>query len=116
MTGDSAVPTRDVTARFEAALAVMNTERYALRLYVAGESPQARAAVRNARRICDDYLAGRVDLELVDIHEDPEAARDDMVLATPVLVRRLPQPLRGVVGDLSETEKVLVGLAIVPRG
>jgi circadian clock protein KaiB len=75
----------------------------------------SRTAIENVRQICDEYLRDRVDLEIIDLHLNPAAVTDDLVVATPTLVRRLPAPLRSVVGDLSETEKVLVGLSLVPR-
>ena len=76
---------------------------------------KTRTAIENVRRICEERLRDRCDLEIIDIHENPAAVTDDLVLATPTLVRRLPTPLRSVVGDLSETERVMVGLALVPR-
>ena len=101
------------TEAFERALAAMDTEPYVLRLYVAGDGVKARTAIENVRRVCEEHLRGRCSLEIVDLEQDPAAVRDDLVLATPTLVRRLPTPLRTVVGDLSEMERVLVGLALV---
>lgn len=81
-----------------------------LRLYVAGRSPKCVAAVRNLNRFCEEHLAGRYKIEVVDLLENPRLARDDQILAIPTLVRRLPEPIRRVVGDLSNTERMLVGL------
>jgi circadian clock protein KaiB len=108
-------PAGSATEAFERALAALDTEPYVLRLYVAGNGVQTRTAIENVRRVCEERLRDRFDLEIVDLHQNPTAVTDDLVLATPTLVRRLPTPLRSVVGDLSETEKVLVGLALIPR-
>ncbi len=108
-------PGGSATEAFERALAALDTEPYVLRLYVAGNGAKTKTAIENVRRICEERLRDRFDLEIVDLHQHPTAVTDDLVLATPTLVRRLPAPLRTVVGDLSETEKVLVGLALVPK-
>ena len=81
-----------------------------LRLYVAGQTPKALAAFGNLKRICDSHLKGRYSLEVVDLLEKPHLARGDQILAIPTLVRKLPQPMRKIIGDLSDTERVLVGL------
>ena len=80
-----------------------------LRLYVAGQSVKCVAAVRNLNRFCEEHLAGRYRLEVIDLLENPRLARDDQILAIPTLVRKLPEPLRKIVGDLSNTERMLVG-------
>jgi circadian clock protein KaiB len=85
-----------------------------LRLYVAGQSPKSLRAFANLRKLCDEHLAGRYKIELVDLVEHPGLARSDDILAIPTLVRRLPVPLRKVIGDLSNTERVLVGLRLEP--
>lgn len=87
---------------------------YVLRLYVTGSTPRSARAVRNMRRICDEHLAGRFELEVIDIYERPEAAREVQVVAAPTLVRLLPEPLRRIIGDLSDQEKVLRGLEVRP--
>jgi circadian clock protein KaiB len=89
---------------------------YILRLYVTGSSPKAAAAISNLRRICDEELRGQYDLQIVDVLEHPQAAEDDRVLATPTLIKRLPLPLRRVIGDLSDKHKVLLGLEVRPDG
>lgn len=88
---------------------------YHLRLYVAGETPKSQLAFANLKKFCDDHLAGRFEIEVVNLAESPALARDDDILAIPTLVRRLPKPLRKVIGDLSDTESVLVGLRIEPE-
>ena len=90
-------------------------EHFTLRLYVSGTSPKSLAAFANLKQICETHLAGRYDIEVVDLSVSPEQARADDIMALPTLVRRLPPPLRKVIGDLSDTERVLVGLAIEPH-
>jgi len=83
---------------------------YNLRLYVAGQTPKSITAFKNLRKICDEHLAGRYHIEVVDLMENPQLAKGDQILAIPTLVRKLPTPLKKVIGDLSDTERVLVGL------
>ena len=90
-------------------------EFWDLRLYVAGQTPKSLAALRNLRRFCDEHLAGQYRIEVIDLVENPRLARSDQILAIPTLVRRLPQPSRKIIGDLSNSERVLVGLEIRPR-
>jgi circadian clock protein KaiB len=85
-----------------------------LRLYVTGTSPRAEAAVANLRRICEEELRGRYELEVIDVLEQPQLAEDEKVLATPTLIKQLPPPLRRVIGDLSDKDKVLLGLEVRP--
>jgi circadian clock protein KaiB len=93
-----------------------NGEVYILRLYVAGQTPKSLAAFANLKRICEEHLAGRYTIEVIDLLEHPKLARGDQIFAIPTLVRKLPEPLRKIIGDLSDTEKVLVGLDVRPRG
>jgi len=88
---------------------------YILKLYIAGNSPRAQAALANLKRICEEDLAGRYTLEVVDVLEHPDAAEADKILATPTLVKQLPPPLRRVIGDLSDKDKVLLGLEVRTR-
>ena len=81
-----------------------------MRLYVAGQSARSLAAIANLRRICDTHMPGRCTIEVIDLVRNPELAKDDQIVAIPTLVRKLPQPARRIIGDLSATEKVLVGL------
>lgn len=85
---------------------------YHLRLYVAGQSPKSVRAVENLRRVCEEHLTGRYEIELVDLAENPQLARSDEIIAVPTLIRKLPEPVRRIIGDLSDTEKVLVGLQL----
>ncbi len=86
-----------------------------LRLYVAGQSPKSLRAFANLKDLCDEHLAGRHEIEVIDLVEQPALARADDILAIPTLVRRLPAPLRKIIGDLSNTQRVLVGLRIDPE-
>ncbi len=92
-----------------------NGEEWVLRLYVAGQTPKSLAAFANLKRLCEEHLAGRYTIEVIDLLEHPQLARGDQIFAVPTLVRRLPPPLRKIIGDLSNTEKVLVGLDVRPR-
>ncbi|MFI5072190.1 MAG: circadian clock KaiB family protein [Terriglobales bacterium] len=83
-----------------------------LRLYVAGQTPRSQAAISNLKMICDDHLEGRYTIEVIDLLKNPALARDHQILAIPTLVRRLPVPIRKIIGDLSDTERVVVGLDI----
>ena len=93
----------------------MTNENFDLRLYVAGQTPKAVRAFANLRKICDEHLAGRYTIEVIDLIENPQLGRGDQILALPTLVRRLPEPIKKIIGDLSNTERVLVGLDLRPR-
>ena len=88
---------------------------YHLRLYVAGQTTKSLAAMANLKRVCEEHLAGRYEIEVIDLVQQPKLAAGDQILAIPTLVRRLPAPLKRIIGDLSNTEKVLVGLDIRPK-
>lgn len=90
--------------------------QYILRLYVTGKTPKADVAIANLRRICEEELNHRYELEIVDVLEQPQAAEDDKIMATPTLIKRLPPPLRRVIGDLSDKHKVLLGLEVRAEG
>jgi circadian clock protein KaiB len=87
---------------------------YDLRLYVAGQSPRSVRAVENLRQVCDTHLAGRYRVQVIDLLVNPALARGDEIVAVPTLVRRLPEPIRRIIGDLSDTDRVLVGLQVRP--
>jgi circadian clock protein KaiB len=103
---------------FEAATDEIEDEhdKYELRLYVAGKTPRSLSAFANLTRICEEHLAGRYAIEVIDLLEQPQLARGDQIVAIPTLVRRLPPPLRKIIGDLSNTERTLVGLDLRPIG
>ena len=88
---------------------------YNLRLYVAGQTPKSLAAIANLKALCDTYLAGRYSVQIIDLIDAPHLAIMDQIVALPTLVRRLPEPLRRIIGDLSKTERVLLGLDITSR-
>jgi len=85
-------------------------QAYQLRLYVAGQTPKSILALRNLKQICEEHLQGRYEIEMIDLLQNPQLARGDQILAVPTLVRRLPEPIKKIIGDLSNTERVLVGL------
>ncbi len=86
-----------------------------LRLYVAGQTPKSIAALANLKRLCEGHLAGRYRIEIVDLLKQPQLARRDEIIVIPTLVRQLPPPIRKIIGDLSNVERVLVGLDVLPR-
>lgn len=90
-------------------------EVWNLRLYVAGQSPKSLTALANLTVLCEEHLPGRYEIEVIDLVEDPSRARSDDILAIPTLVRRLPAPLRKIIGDLSNFERVIVGLRLQPE-
>jgi circadian clock protein KaiB len=90
-------------------------QTWRLRLYVAGQTPKSITALANLKRLCDSHLAGRYSIEVVDLLEKPQLARRDDIVVIPTLVRQLPPPIRKIIGDLSNVERVLVGLDVVPR-
>ena len=114
MTG--AAPDADRTRRREAGARAGEppTEAWHLRLYVAGESPKSLEAFANLKRLCETHLGSRYEIEIVDLLENPRLARGDEIVAIPTLVRRLPAPMRKIIGDLSDTDRVLVGLQLRP--
>lgn len=88
-------------------------EKWTLRLYIAGKTPRAVTALNNLERICKEQLTGKYDIEVIDLLKKPQLARDNQILAVPTLVRKLPLPVRNIIGDLSNTERVLVGLDLI---
>jgi circadian clock protein KaiB len=94
----------------------MNDEGYNLRLYVAGQTPRSLAAIANLKKICDAHLSGRYSVTIIDLMKDPALAQRDQIVAIPTLIRHLPEPLKRIIGDLSNVDKVLIGLDIAPTG
>jgi circadian clock protein KaiB len=92
----------------------VSTDTFLLRLYVAGQTPKCVRAFENLKRICEEHLAGHYHIEMVDLLQNPQLARGDQIFAVPTLVRRLPEPIKKIIGDLSNTERVLVGLDLRP--
>ncbi len=104
----------DTTAEFEKAIAAPDTNRYVLRLYVTGLTPRSLAAIESTKRTCEEFLSGRYELEVVDLKQHPALAEGEQIIAAPTLVKKLPLPLRRLVGDLSDQERVLLGLDLQP--
>jgi circadian clock protein KaiB len=102
-------------ARKKAGAARQKKARYLLRLYVTGTTGKSMRAIQNVRRICDEHLRGLYDLEVVDIYKNLPLARGDQIIAAPTLIKRLPEPLRRLIGDMSDEQRVLVGLDIRPQ-
>ena len=103
-------PAADGIAAFEAAAGASANSRYVLRLYVTGTTPHSTRAIVNIRKICEEHLQGRHELELVDISQHPALAEGEQIIAAPTLIKKLPLPLRRFIGDMSQTERILLGL------
>src|SRR5512135_1266195 len=101
---------KDSTKEVEKALALKGDRKYVLRLYVTGTTPKSVSAIRNIRRICDEHLKGAYDLEVIDIYQQPVLPKGEQIIAAPTLVKKLPLPLRRFIGDMSNTERILVGM------
>ncbi len=95
---------------FEKAAEKTGIEKYVLRLYIAGITPRSKKAIENVKKICNEYLAGRCELVVIDLYQQPKLAKGDRIVAAPTLIKRLPLPLRRIIGDMSDTEKFLVGI------
>lgn len=93
----------------------LRTQRYVLRLYVAGVTPRSVKAIETIKRICEENLLGRYELEVIDIHQQPALAKEDQIIAVPTLIRKLPAPLRTLIGDMSNEQRVLIGLDLQSR-
>jgi circadian clock protein KaiB len=106
---------KSATAAFEKALAEPGRPRYALRLYVTGLTPRSTRAIANIKQICEEHLKGRYDLEVIDIYQQPVLAEGDQIIAVPTLIKKLPPPLRQIIGDLSDLERTLIGLDLKPK-
>jgi circadian clock protein KaiB len=107
----------DTTKAFEQALAGVASEvRYVLRLYVTGMTPRSTEAFAAIKALCEEHLAGRYDLEVIDIYQHPQLAKDEQIIAAPTLVKKLPEPLRKLIGNLADEERVLLGLDLRRKG
>ncbi len=92
-----------------------DAKKWNLRLYIAGQTPKSIVALANLKRICDEHMNGQYKIEIIDLMENPQLAQKDQIVAIPTLVRELPAPLKRIIGDLSNTDRVLVGLDVVPQ-
>jgi circadian clock protein KaiB len=112
---DEIISSAPEIAEADIASASAANNEYVLRLYVSGQTPRSVLAIENMRRICAEYLSQHYTLEVIDIYQHPEACQQQQIIAVPTLIKVLPHPLRRIIGDLSNTEKVLVGLDLRPR-
>jgi circadian clock protein KaiB len=101
---------KDTTQEFEQSLQEAGNEKYVLRLYITGITPKSTQAIQNIRKICEENLRGRYELEVIDIYQQPMLAKDEQIIAAPTLIKKLPLPLRRFIGDMSDKERILVGL------
>ena len=104
---------RDMPATGDGAASAPAAVRYVLRLYVTGMTPRSAEAIKNLQAICGEYLEGRFDLEVIDIYQQPILTRGEQIIAAPTLIKKLPLPMRRLVGDMSDRERVLLGLDLV---
>lgn len=109
-TSGSAKPAKTTTSKRSPERPRRTKKSYDLRLYVAGQTPKSIAAFANLKKICEEHLAGQYHIEVIDLLKEPQLASGDQIIAIPTLVRKLPSPIRKIIGDLSDTERVLVGL------
>jgi circadian clock protein KaiB len=114
--GANAAPFQDAAGAFELALQETGKGNYVLRLYVSGMTPNSLRAIENVRKICTENLEGRYQLEIVDIYQQPIFAKEGQIVAAPTLVKELPPPLRKFIGDMSQTERILLGLDVRKKG
>ena len=111
----AAAKSKKATGRPKTAKPKRDTDKWTLRLYVAGQTPKSLAAFANLKKICEAHVAGQYHIEVVDLLKHPQLASGDQILAIPTLVRKLPLPVRRILGDLSSVERVLIGLDLVPQ-
>jgi circadian clock protein KaiB len=103
------------TEEFEKAAAKQDLPKYILKLYVTGMTPKSTRAIANVRTLCEQYLEGIYELKVIDIYQQPKLAKGEQIIATPTLIKKLPLPLRKFIGDMSDTERFLVGIDLKPR-
>jgi circadian clock protein KaiB len=113
---DAATAAQDATERFEIALRERGQGDYLLRLYVSGMTPNSLKAIENVQKICAEHLEGRYQLEIIDIYQQPIFAKEGQIVAAPTLIKELPPPLRKFIGDMSQTERILMGLDVRKKG
>ncbi len=106
---------KKTTEVFDQLLQQKAKEKYVLRLYIAGLTPRSQVAIKNIKKICEEHLHGRYDLEVIDVYRQPVLAKGEQIIAAPTLIKKLPLPLRRFIGDLSETERILLGLDLRPK-
>jgi circadian clock protein KaiB len=106
---------KSATEAFERALAKSAKRKYVLRLYVAGTTARSALAIANLKEICEEHLKGRYDLQVIDLYQQPELAKGEQIIAVPTLIKKLPPPIQKIIGDLSNFERVLIGLDLKVR-
>ena len=111
MTSEKTAPAREAPVKKSVS---EKKKEWELRLYVAGQTPKSLAALANLKKICEEHLAGKYHIEVIDLLKNPQLARGDQIVAVPTMVRKLPEPVRKIIGNLSDPEKVLVGLQLRP--
>lgn len=105
----------DSTAQYERALAGRDEQVYVLRLYISGVSPKSVRALTNLKKFCEEHLAGRYELEVIDVYQQPTLAAGEQIVAVPTLIKKLPAPLRRMIGDMSDVERILLGIDLKPK-
>jgi circadian clock protein KaiB len=105
----------DSTDEYEKAIEARGKEKYILRLYVSGMSSKSLRSIENIKKICQQDLEGRYELEIIDIRKNPKIAKAENIIASPTLIRKLPPPLRGIIGDMLNRQQVLIGLDLIPN-
>ena len=103
------------TAAFEKAAKKQDRTKHVLRLYVTGMTPKSTLAIANVQKLCEKYLKGAYELKVIDIYQQPQLAKGEQIIATPTLIKKLPLPLRKLIGDMSDTERFLVGIDLKPK-
>ena len=104
----------ETTRKFEKATKQVRLEKYVLKLYITGMTPRSRVAIRNLQKICEEHLKGSYELEVIDIYQQPTLAKGEQIIAVPTLIKKLPEPVRRLIGDMSATDRVLLGLDLKP--
>lgn len=107
---------KDSKKEFEAAIESAGKEKFVLRLYVSGSTTKSLAAIQSIRKICDEHLAGRCELEVIDIYQQPTLALGEQIIAVPTLIKKLPLPLRKFIGNLADEERIILGLDLKQKG
>jgi len=101
---------KNLTEKFDLRVSGLSKDKYILRLYITGATSRSVLAITNLKKICDEYLDGRYELEVIDLYQKPQLAKDEQIIAAPTLIKKLPLPFRRIIGDMSNKEKVLLGL------
>jgi circadian clock protein KaiB len=112
---DSFLKRKNSAEEFEKAINDTSKEKYVLRLYVTGMTPRSLHAIEKIRKICEENLQGRYELEIVDVYQQPQVAKNEQIIAAPTLIKKLPLPLRKFIGDMSDQDKILIGLNLIAK-